>query len=151
MTRFQTRRKMLGRLLTLTGMALIPTKIYASLKGAFAAEDPDTATKELLGDLSVEESDQISFTKLPDIAEDGSVVSVGVKSEIPGIETVFIIIDNNPNPLSAKFNFTPSVPIDFSTRVKMGQSSMVRAIAVTQDKAYRVSKEVKVTLGGCGG
>ncbi len=151
MTSFHSRRQMLGRMLALAGMALIPARIHAGLKEAFAAEDPVTALKELIGDMPFEESDRIAFTKLPDIAEDGSVVSVGIKSDIPDIEKVVIIIDDNPNPLSASFNFTASVPVDFSTRVKMGKSSVVRAIAITKDTAYGTSKMVKVTLGGCGG
>lgn len=146
-----TRRKMLGQLLAMAGVALIPSRIYASLKTAFEARDADTVLKDLLGDRPLEESDRIVFTRLPDIAEDGAVVSVGIKSDIPGIETVAIVIDNNPNPLSATFDFTSEVPVDFTTRVKMGESSRVRAIAITSDKAYSVSKEVKVTLGGCGG
>ncbi len=151
MTVLQTRRQAIGRLLAAAGAALLPTRLFASVKSAFEARDPDTAIRELIGDLPLEDSDRIRFTRLADIAEDGAAVSVGIKADIPDVQRVIIVIDNNPNPLSATFDFTPEVPVDFVTRVKMGESSRVRAIALTAERAYSVSKEVKVTLGGCGG
>ena len=151
MNRPRTRRRMLGQLLAAVGASLLPAGLYASIRSAFAAPDAETAIRELIGDLPLEESDRIQFYKLPDIAEDGSAVSVGIRTDIPDVQRVIIIIDNNPNPLSAVFDFTPEVPIDFVTRVKMGESSRVRGIALAPGRAYMVSKEVKVTLGGCGG
>jgi sulfur-oxidizing protein SoxY len=67
------------------------------------------------------------------------------------VTSISLIVDENPNPLSARFNFMPGAVPEFKTRIKMGQSSDVRAIVETADALYVSTKNVKVTLGGCGG
>ena len=67
------------------------------------------------------------------------------------MSAISIVIENNPNPLTSRFEITPSMVADVSTRVKMGESSMVRVYVETPDKVYTTAKEVKVTIGGCGG
>jgi sulfur-oxidizing protein SoxY len=63
-----------------------------------------------------------------------------------------ILVEKNPNTLAASFDVSDAVESNFSTRVKMGQSSDVYAVAITSDgRALFAKKEVKVTLGGCGG
>ena len=70
-----------------------------------------------------------------------------------GLSAAFVLlVEKNPNALVAVFNVTPEVEAKFATRSKMGETSDVYAIAVTKDgKALFSKKEVKVTLGGCGG
>ena len=68
-----------------------------------------------------------------------------------GVTAISIVIENNPNPLTSRFEISPNVVADVSTRVKMGESSMVRVYVETADKIYTTAKEVKVTIGGCGG
>jgi len=89
--------------------------------------------------------------KAPDIAENGAVVPITVKTDIAGAESVSIIVLNNPNPLVASFDLTPSSGGLVSTRIKMGKTSDVTAVVKAGGKLYSATKEVKVTIGGCGG
>ena len=129
---------------------LSPLRVLANIREAFDATSVDDALKGVLGDRPVEESDLIKF-KIPDIAENGAVVPVSVSTEIDGVTAISIVIENNPNPLTSRFEFSEAVVADVSTRVKMGQSSMVRVYVETPDKIFTTAKEVKVTIGGCGG
>ena len=88
----------------------------------------------------------------PDIAENGAVVPMGVASSLAGVKKLLLLIEKNPSVLVAAFNVSDTVEPNFSTRAKMGQSSDVYAVAVMADgRALFAKKEVKVTLGGCGG
>ena len=88
----------------------------------------------------------------PDIAENGAVVPLAVASTLPNVKQLVLLVEKNPNALVAVFNVTPEVDANFATRSKMGESSDVYAVAITADgKAHYAKKEVKVTLGGCGG
>jgi sulfur-oxidizing protein SoxY len=88
----------------------------------------------------------------PDIAENGAVVPLGVASSLPGVKKLLVLVEKNPSVLSAMFDVSDAVDANFSTRVKMGQSSNVYAVAMMGDgKVLFAQKEVKVTLGGCGG
>jgi sulfur-oxidizing protein SoxY len=97
------------------------------------------------------ESKDVTLTA-PDIAENGAVVPMGVATTLAGVKHVLILVEKNPSTLVAKFDVGDSVEPNFLTRAKMGQSSDVYAVAVMGDgKSYFAKKEVKVTLGGCGG
>ena len=88
----------------------------------------------------------------PDIAENGAVVPVGCSTTLAGVKKLMILVEKNPNMLCAMFDVTDGVEPNFTTRVKMGQSSDVYAVAITADNKVLFSrKEIKVTLGGCGG
>ena len=88
----------------------------------------------------------------PDIAENGAVVPVGCASTLAGVKHLLILVEKNPNMLAAIFDVSDSVEPSLNTRVKMGQSSNVMAVAITADnKVLFAQKEIKVTLGGCGG
>jgi sulfur-oxidizing protein SoxY len=88
----------------------------------------------------------------PDIAENGAVVPVGVSTTLPNVKRLAVLVEKNPNTLSAVFDLSDAVEANVSTRVKMAQSSNVYAVALTADgKALYAQKEIKVTLGGCGG
>ena len=85
-------------------------------------------------------------------SSDLAVVPLGVASSLPNLKQLLVLVEKNPSVLVAMFNVSPEVDPNFSTRSKMGQSSDVYAVAITNDgKAYFAKKEVKVTLGGCGG
>ncbi|MEO8281586.1 MAG: thiosulfate oxidation carrier protein SoxY, partial [Ideonella sp.] len=104
-----------------------------------------------LGSSAPTESKDVMITA-PDIAENGAVVPVGAATTLPGVKRLLILVEKNPAVLSAMFDVSDAVDPDFSTRVKMGQSSNVYAVAMMADgKALFANKEVKVTLGGCGG
>ncbi len=145
-----SRRYFIGGIVTLVALAALPFKLLARAAKAFEAEDIDVVYRELFGDMPIIESQDIKL-KIPEIAENGAVVPVSISTSISGVEAIYVVIDENPNPLSASFQLGPSTPADISVRVKMGRSSMVRALIKTSDKVYMKGQEVKVTIGGCGG
>lgn len=89
--------------------------------------------------------------KAPEIAENGSVVPVEVTSKIPGTTSMAIFVEKNPTPMVASFEFLAGAEPYISTRIKMGQTSLVRVSVKAGGKTYNTTKEVKVTIGGCGG
>jgi len=89
--------------------------------------------------------------KAPEIAENGSVVPVEVTSKIPGTTSMAIFVEKNPTPMVASFDFLAGAEPYISTRIKMGQTSLVRVSVKAGGKTYSTTKEVKVTIGGCGG
>lgn len=118
-------------------------------KPAFEAKAMDEALKALGAGKPADSKDvQINA---PDIAENGAVVPVGVKSALAGTEFIAILIEKNPSMLAASFTLPAGTMADISTRVKMGQTSNVFALVKAGGSFYMVSKEIKVTLGGCGG
>lgn len=145
-----SRRRLVQGFMSILALSALPLQLLARAKVAFEATEKDTVYKELFGDLPIVESADIKM-KIPDIAENGAVVPVSISTDIEGVKSIFVIIDNNPNPLSASFHMSPSSPADVSVRIKMGKSSVVRAMVKTSDKVYMTSQEVKVTIGGCGG
>lgn len=88
---------------------------------------------------------------VPDIAENGAVVPVEVTSNIPGTTGIAIFVENNQNPLIADFEFSNDAEPYISTRIKMNKTSQVKVAVRAGDKVFTLSKEVKVTIGGCGG
>jgi sulfur-oxidizing protein SoxY len=104
-----------------------------------------------LGASAPVESKDVAITG-PDIAENGAVVPVGASTALHGVKRMLLLVEKNPSLMSAMFDVTDAVEANFSTRVKMGQSSNVFAVAMMADgKVLYASKEIKVTLGGCGG
>ncbi|OYX28249.1 MAG: thiosulfate oxidation carrier protein SoxY [Hydrogenophilales bacterium 32-62-9] len=89
--------------------------------------------------------------KAPDIAENGAVVPVEVTSNIAGTTSIAILAEKNGTPLVADFTLSGGALGFVSTRIKMGQTSLVRAVVKAGGKSYTAAKEVKVTIGGCGG
>ena len=119
-------------------------------KAAFEAKSLDDTVKAL-GGANAAQSKDISFVQTPDIAENGAVVPVGVASAIPNTTAIAILVEKNPNMLAALFEIPAGTDATVSTRVKMGQSSNVHALVKADGKFYIATKEVKVTIGGCGG
>jgi sulfur-oxidizing protein SoxY len=119
-------------------------------KAAFEAKTMDEAVKAFGGSAPAQHIG-IAFVSTPDIAENGAVVPVGVTSSIPKTESIAILIEKNPNMLAASFDIPAGTDPSINTRVKMGQSSNVYALVKADGKYYVASKEIKVTLGGCGG
>ncbi len=89
--------------------------------------------------------------KAPDIAENGAVVPVEITSGIAGTTAIAILAEKNNTPLVADFGFKGGAEGFVSTRIKMGATSLVRAVVTAGGKTYVAAKEVKVTIGGCGG
>jgi len=87
----------------------------------------------------------------PEIAENGAVVPIEITSNIPGTTSIAVIADKNPFPLVAQFRFHEGAVPFVKLNIKMGETSEVRAIAQAGGKSYVATKEIKVTIGGCGG
>ena len=118
-------------------------------KAAFDAKSM-ADTLKALGAGQPADSKDVQVTG-PDIAENGAVVPVGVSSTLPNVTMVAILIEKNPNALSATFNLPEGTEANVQTRVKMGQTSNVYALVKSDGKFFMATKEIKVTLGGCGG
>ena len=146
----QKRRRLVQGLLALGVLAITPLRVLARNAEAFTATTPDAALAALFGDKAVTDSDQVML-KVPDIAENGAVVPVSVETPMAGVNSISIIVVENPNPLSARFQVNPGVAANISTRIKMGESSDVIAAVETAEGVFVTRKNVKVTIGGCGG
>ena len=118
-------------------------------KAAFDAKSM-ADTLKALGVAGTTDSKDVQVTG-PDIAENGAVVPVGVSSTLPNVSMVAILIEKNPNALSATFNLPEGTEANVQTRVKMGQTSNIYALVKSDGKFFMATKEIKVTLGGCGG
>jgi sulfur-oxidizing protein SoxY len=150
----QNRRETLKQSLAVAGLlggtGLFPQYAFAFNRAAFEAKSVADAVKAYGGGAPVESKD-VTLTA-PDIAENGAVVPMAVASTLPNLKHLLVMVEKNPNSLVAKFDVSDAVEANFSTRAKMGQTSDVYAVAITRDnKAFFTKKEVKVTLGGCGG
>lgn len=135
----------------LAGAGLLPATAQAAYQSAaFDAKNLGEVLKAL-GAAAPAESKDIAVSG-PDIAENGAVVPVGVSTALPGVKRLMLLVEKNPSVLAAMFDVSDAVDANFSTRVKMGQSSNVIAVALMGDgKVLFAQKEIKVTLGGCGG
>lgn len=150
----QTRRETLKKSALVAGLlastGLFPQYAFAYEKAAFEAKSLADVLKALGAGAPVESKDVLIGG--PDIAENGAVVPLTASTTLSGVKQILILVEKNPAALVAQFNVTDSVDASFATRSKMGQSSDVYAVAVLADgKAFFAKKEVKVTLGGCGG
>ncbi len=119
-------------------------------ESAFKADKQDAAMKALLGSADAADSAEVTL-KAPDIAENGAVVPVTVRTKMANVESISIFVANNPNPLVAEFIIPAGTEADVSTRLRMGKTSQVTAVVKADGKLYSAAKEVKVTIGGCGG
>jgi sulfur-oxidizing protein SoxY len=118
-------------------------------KAAFETKSLNDAVKAM-GGASATESKDIAINS-PDIAENGAVVPFTISSKLPKTEQVALLVEKNPNILAASFTIPDGTEPWVNTRVKMGQTSNVIALVKADGKFYYTTKEVKVTLGGCGG
>ena len=150
----QSRRTTLQQGAIVAGL-LMSTGLFPQYALAFNAKAFEAKTLadvlKALGAGAPTESKDVTITG-PDIAENGAVVPLGASTALPGVKQLLVLVEKNPSALIAVFNMTDSVDSNISTRAKMGQSSDVYAVAVMNDgKVLYAKKEVKVTLGGCGG
>ncbi len=130
---------------------LKPRAVFAAEwnKAGFDAKDLNGALAAIGGGDAAASGDIV--VKAPDIAENGAVVPVEVESKIAGTESIAIIGEKNGFPLIADFKLMNGAVGYVSTRIKLGATSNVTAVCKAGGKVYKASKEVKVTIGGCGG
>jgi sulfur-oxidizing protein SoxY len=119
-------------------------------KDAFTQKNEADAIKTLYGKSDIEVSDQVKLDA-PEIAENGAVVPIAVSSALPGVTSIAILVAENPFSLAAMYRIPPGTTGMVSNRLKMAKTSKVVALVEANGKIYSASKEVKVTVGGCGG
>jgi sulfur-oxidizing protein SoxY len=152
------RRKLLkgvlagGTIGALVGAGLLtPRQLLAAWpEAAFDSDSLDGVMQALFSSASPEASDRVSL-KVPEIAENGAVVPIRVETDLENVESISIVVAENPSPLAATFEMTPHSIPNVSTRIKMGKTSQVLAVVKADGKLFSTQKEVKVTIGGCGG
>lgn len=144
------RRALVKGLLTAAAVMAVPRWLFAARPdAAFDADNAESVVSDLF-DGPITESDQVKL-KVPDIAENGAVVPVTVSTDLADVEAISVMVENNPTPLVAMFELSPQSVPEISVRIKMGESSKVQTVVKAGGKYYSASKEVKVTIGGCGG
>ncbi|MEA2943962.1 MAG: sulfur-oxidizing protein SoxY [Bradyrhizobium sp.] len=154
-----TRRLILkgAALLALVGLAgvrfgLMPAFAAANDKypeDAFKQKSSDDAIKALYGK-TAELSDKVKLDA-PEIAENGAVVPISVSSTLTDVTSISILVVENPNALAASYKIPAGTIPSVANRLKMAKTSNVIAVVEAGGKLYSATKEVKVTVGGCGG
>jgi len=137
----------------LVAAAALLLKPFAALaawsKDAFGAKSAADALKSL-GAAGAQPSKDIVI-EAPQIAENGAVVPVEVQSNIPGTTALIVLVEKNPFPLASRFSFLEGALPFVKLNVKIGETSDVRVVAQAGGRYYTATKEIKVTIGGCGG
>jgi len=130
---------------------LSPRMVLAAWpESGFAAKGVNDAVNALFGSSSHSPSGDIKI-KAPDIAENGAVVPITVSTKIGNVEAISLLVEKNPQPLCCNFELADNTEGFVSTRIKMGKTSDVVAIVKSGGKLFSANKQVKVTIGGCGG
>lgn len=153
-----TRRRFLKKSLSLfayiataTGGMLESANSFAAWPAAnFAQRGFDATMTRVFGKQKITKTKKIKL-KLPRIAENGALVPITVSSRLDNVESIYILVEKNPVPLAASFKLSPQVDAFVSSRLKMAETSNVYAVVKANGKLYSASKNVKVTIGGCGG
>ena len=118
-------------------------------KDAFGAKSAADALRSLGAANAAASNDLV--IEAPQIAENGAVVPIEVTSNIPGTSAIAVLIEKNPFPLAGRFEFKEGALPFVKVNVKMGETSDVRVVAEAGGRHYTASREIKVTIGGCGG
>ena len=146
------RRALLKAGLALAALAALPRTLLAAAwpEPAFKSTAATDALKGLFGTDQTTPSDQVTLG-VPTIAENGRVVPVEVSTSLENVQSISVVVEKNPRPLAASFEMLPGAIPDISCRIKMGETSDVMAVVKTADGIFSTAKQVKVTIGGCGG
>ncbi|WP_159005792.1 thiosulfate oxidation carrier protein SoxY [Bradyrhizobium sp. S69] len=144
-------------LVALTGLGILPFGPMPALaaandkwpEDAFKQKGQAEAIKSLYGK-TAEPSDQVKLDA-PEIAENGAVVPISVTTTLTDVTSISFLVADNPNALAASYQILPGTLPSVANRLKMAKTSNVTAIVEAGGKLYSATKEVKVTVGGCGG
>jgi sulfur-oxidizing protein SoxY len=130
---------------------LTPQRAIGAMdRAGFEAKSIDDALSATLGSSSYSASDQVKL-KAPDIAENGAVVPITISSSMDNVSAISLVVAVNASPLTSSYLLSEGSEAYISTRIKMAKTSEVVAVVKAGGKLYSASKEVKVTIGGCGG
>ncbi len=132
------------------GLITPQTVLAAWPKEAFVAKSIDSALQAAFDSSNHTPSDKIKI-KAPDIAENGAVVPITITTSLPKVESIAIIAAKNSTPLTSTHQLGASTQGYLSLRIKMGKTSDIIVVVKADGKLYSAKKEVKVTIGGCGG
>ena len=144
-------KSILGATAVLSAALMMPKLAFAKWSKAFDANSTEKAMTGMFNTTETTVSDKI-FLKVPQIAENGAVVPVNVKTDIENVKSISIVAAKNPQPLACSFTIPEGTDSDVSIRIRLFETMDVQAIVETHDGTlYSVQKEVKVTIGGCGG
>lgn len=139
-----------------TGLIAIPTRSFAAAPAtedwpaeAYEAGEVDKTIQTLYG-RQAEASDKITLNT-PTIAQNGAVVPVTVEADLPNVTSIALLVAANPNSMAAEFEIPEGTLPYVSNRLKMAETTDVVAVVESDGKLYKTSKNVKVTVGGCGG
>ena len=116
---------------------------------AFKQKSDADAIKALYGK-TAEASDKVKLDA-PEIAENGAVVPVSVVTTLDNVTSIAFFVSENPNALAASYKIPAGTLPSVANRLKMAKTTNVVAIVEAGGKLYSATKEVKVTVGGCGG
>jgi sulfur-oxidizing protein SoxY len=141
----------------LVGLGNIPFGLAPALAAAndkypvdaFKAKSDTDAIKSLYGK-TAEPSDKVKLDA-PEIAENGAVVPISVSTSLPDVTSISILVAENPNALAASYKIPAGTMASVANRLKMAKTTNVIAVVEAGGKLYSTTKEVKVTVGGCGG
>jgi len=137
-------------LAALAAFAAKPLAVLAAWnEAAFGAKTPQDALKGI-GAANATPSKDIVI-EAPQIAENGAVVPIEITSNVPGTTSIAVVLEKNPFPLAARFDFKEGALPFVKLNVKMGETSDVRVVATAGGRHHTASKEIKITIGGCGG
>ena len=136
---------------TTASLLVTPKKTFAAWpKKSFDIKDLSESVMSVYGHNNLEESTKVKL-KAPEIAENGAIVPINVSTTLDNVESIMIFVENNPQPLSSGYKLSKLSEPAIGTRLKMGKTSNVMAAVKSGNKVYTSTKEVKVTIGGCGG
>ncbi len=120
-------------------------------QSAFDAEELDSALNALFGEENVVDASESIIIKAPEIAENGAVVPIKVTANIENVESIALLVPENPAPMVSSYDLQPGAIPEVSMRIKMGKTSDVIALVRANGQVLKGVREVKVTIGGCGG
>lgn len=148
----QGRRMLLRAAAVFAAVAALPRTLLAAAwpQEAFSQATAQGALAAMFGSDQPTASDQISL-KAPEIAENGAVVPLEINTTLENVESISIVVPKNPRPLAASFEMLPGTLPYVACRIKMGETSDVTVVVRTSSGLFSTSKQVKVTIGGCGG
>jgi sulfur-oxidizing protein SoxY len=141
----------------LVGLGNIPFGLTPALAAAndkypeeaFKQKSDADVIKSLYGK-TAEPSDKVKMDA-PEIAENGAVVPISVSTTLADVTSIAFMVSENPNVLIAKYNIPAGTMPNVANRIKMAKTSNVTVLVEAGGKLYSATKEVKVTVGGCGG
>lgn len=135
--------------LPIAGWLLLRPAYAAWPRAAFAARTAADALRELYGGAAIDPSDRILIT-LPDVAEDGAVVPLTVRTDLERVQSIVVVSEKNPVPLIARFDFGEGALTDtLATRIKLAESEHVIVVVQTAERLYSARRYVEVLIGGC--